>query len=504
MKELSLLLSSLDRYELFGDNSGVVKDIQDDSTKVSEGSMFVAKRGVRVDSHRFISQAVRSGASVIVGEKPPTEFDLASDCLIYVKVKDSREALGRLASAFYDYPSENLVVIGVTGTDGKTTTANGIYFLLNGVGIETGLISTVGVRIGEHLYDTGRLTTPAVLDVQKFLAEMVQYGCKYVVLETSSHALDQGRVAGVKFRFGVLTNITPHEHIDYHGSMKDYMAAKAKLFKNIDVAVLNRDDESFDYMSQVVGQGCRIVSYSLSPTSISDYYVNAISRKNRSMNLRIRGEGGVFDSTVKLFGEHNAANVLAAVATVRQLGVPWDAIISSLPELPLPKGRLQRVENNKGFEIYIDYAHTPNGLENVLKALGKEKGKHKLIVITGAEGERDVAKRAMMGEIAAKFSNLSILTSVDPGNEDERKIIKDISTGIRRVNNKNHTSYEISDRGEAISFAIQNLARQGDIVVICGKGHEKYIDYNGVDYLWSDEEAVKTALDGGVFRIKRG
>lgn len=504
MKELSLLLSSLDRYELFGENSEVVKDIQDDSTKVSKGSMFVAKRGARVDSHRFIPQAVRSGASVIVGERSPTEFDLASDRLIYVKVEDSRETLGRMASAFYNYPSEKLVVIGVTGTDGKTTTANSIYFLLNGVGLETGLISTVGVRIGEHLYDTGRLTTPAVLDVQKFLAEMIQHGCKYVVLETSSHALDQKRVAGVKFRFGVLTNITPHEHIDYHGTMKDYMAAKAKLFENVDVAVLNRDDESFGYMSRAVAQGCRIVGYSVSPTSVSDYYADVFNQKNRGMSLRIRGEGKVFDSTVKLFGEHNAANILAAVVTVRQLGVPWEAIRSSLPEILLPKGRLQRVENDKGCEIYIDYAHTPNGLESVLKALSKEKGKCRLIVITGAEGERDVAKRALMGKIAAKFSDFSILTSVDPGNEDERKIIRDISTGVRGVNNKNHTSYEIPDRGEAISFAIQSLARQGDIVVICGKGHEKYIDYNGIDYLWSDEEAVKTALDGGVFRIKRG
>lgn len=392
-------------------------------------------------------------------------------------------------SILYSFPSKNLKVIGVTGTDGKTTTVNLIYHLLKRADLEISMISSVNAIIGKKEYDTGfHVTTPDPLDIQKYLAEMVKAGSKYAVIEVTSHALDQHRVSGVDFFIAVITNIT-HEHLDYHKTSQNYLRSKAKLFKNVEYSVLNKDDSSFPYLQDLAGG--EIVTYGIKQKA-----------QIRAENIETSSEGTTFDITsherkisvsTSLIGQFNVYNILASVSVAKILGLNEESIARSLKIFEAVPGRMEKINTKRDFSIFIDFAHTPNALENVLR-LTKGMSKGRIIVCFGAASERDSEKRPVMGKIAAKLADLVILTNEDPRFEDPNKILTDIAGGVVKGGGVlNKSFWMIEDRQKAIKFAIEK-AKPRDIVLVLGKGHEKSISIKGKEYPWSDKEAVVQAL----------
>lgn len=512
MKLLNLL-KPLDSYKIYGSKNIDIRSIVDDSRKVKKGDLFVAVKGLNVNAHAFITGAVSSGAVAIIGEKTPNKSWLKEST--YIKVPNSRRALSLLASAWYKYPSKKMKMIGVTGTDGKTTTANLIYWILNKAGKKVGLVTSISAKIGKKELDTGfHVTNPEPLRLQKFLGKMVERDCEYAVLEVTSHGLDQERVAGIDFDVGVLTNIT-HEHLDYHKNFTNYLWAKSKLFERVKkAAVLNEDDDWFLSINCVVPDEADVITYALKKQA--DITANSLKYVNKDMEFDVVCEDGTFRVKTKLLGDYNVLNILAAIGVAKVFGVKEEVVVKALDSFPQPKGRLDKVETDKGFEVYIDFAHTPNALDSVLNFLNVRK-KGKLISVFGSAGERDVVKRAQMGGISARLADVSIFTAEDPRSEDVSKIIDEMVKAACKAGGVEFTVKEagemkakdgnffvrIPERGDAIAFAIQKLAKKGDTVVICGKGHEKSMAYDGVEYSWSDHQAVKIALKGGVKRILR-
>ncbi|MGB6882342.1 MAG: UDP-N-acetylmuramoyl-L-alanyl-D-glutamate--2,6-diaminopimelate ligase [Microgenomates group bacterium] len=493
-KYLVKLLDGLKDYELFGRKGLLITGISDDSRKVKKGSLFIAIKGLNVDAHKYIPEAISSGAVVVVGEKKP--FKSWLDKITYVKVPGSRQALGLLASAWHNYPSKKLKIIGVTGTDGKTTTANIIYWVLNKSGKKTGLVSTVSAKVGRLEYDTGlHVTNPEPIQLQKFLSEMVKKNCEYAVLEVTSHGLDQERVAGIDFAIAVLTNIT-HEHIDYHKTYARYLKTKAILFKKSKTAILNKEDLSYKRIKKLLDPKTKLLSYS-------------------SKTLK----GNIKKAVDKRFPEpYNKFNAAASVAVAQELGIKDLKIIKAIRTFPKIPGRMEEIKNNKGVKIFVDFAHTPNALKNALQALkdSKKKGT-RLIAVFGCAGERDIEKRSIMPRISSRLADISVFTAEDPRSEKINHILDEMAkTAIAEraiefsskdpsnIQNRNKNFFvRVPERGEAIAFAIQKLAKKEDIVVIYGKGHEKSMAYNGIEYPWSDHKAVKIALRGGVKKIER-
>lgn len=388
--------------------------------------------------------------------------------------------LAVLANVKNGFPSRKLKVIGVTGTDGKTTTVNMIYKILSDSGKKVAMISTVNAMIGGKAYETGfHVTSPNPSDIQKFLKMAVKNGDEYLILETTSHALDQFRVWGVKYDIAVVTNIT-HEHLDYHKTWENYFKAKSKLVKNAKVAIINRDEKHFDRLATLAGG--KVVSFGLHKTA------NFNPQK--------------FPIKLSVPGEFNVMNALAAAAVGVQVGVDSKLIKQSLLEFRTPKGRLEKIENDRGLHIYVDFAHTPNGLEKAITALksshkqsfSSSKG-GKMISIFGAEGYRDQEKRGMMGEVSVKNADYSIITDVDSRGLIE-SINKMILKGVEKAGGKvGENVFVENDREKAIDLAINTLAKKGDIVGIFGKGHELTMDTTGRgDTPWSDYKAVEKAL----------
>lgn len=441
-----------------------IKGITDDSRKVKSGYIFVAIKGITVDGHDYIYDAIEKGAKIIVGEQ-----DLDLEGVIYKKVKDSRLELGLLASKFYKEPSKKLKIIGVTGTDGKTTTANIIYHILKTARKKVGLISTINAKIGDKEYDTGfHVTSPESVMLQELLAKMVEAGCEYAVLEVTSHGLDQKRFAGVNFEVGVLTNIT-HEHLDYHKTMKNYIAAKGKLFTEVKYAVLNGKNKSSSYILPFVNKKAETFLY---------YF----EKLNKPLKVAVSNR----------FPEsYNQENATAAIATTRILGVNRKEMLLAIKTFPQLSGRMEEVKNDKNIKIYIDFAHTPSALESVLKEISSKKKVGKLIAIFGCASERDVEKRPLMAEISTRLADVSVFTAEDPRNEDINDIFNDMEEGVI---NKQAVIYKIADRQEAINFAINEIAEKEDTIVICGKGHEKSMNIGGIEIPWSDKAAVERTL----------
>lgn len=498
MKKLKTLLAGISDYKVFGSSEVSVSGVTDDSRKVVRGGLFVAISGANFDAHEFIPEVVSKGTEVVVGEKKPNKSWLNK--ITYVKIPNSRRALSHLASAWYGYPSRNLKIIGVTGTDGKTTTAGLIYWILNRAAGRAGLVSSISAKIGKRELDTGfHVTSPEPLALQKFLTKMVQKNCKFAVLEVTSHGLDQERVAGIDFEVAVLTNIT-HEHLDYHKTWREYRDAKVKLFKASKVSVLNYDDDSFSYISKIIGKEKKVISYGVKEKA--DYVAKDIEDTVQGTKFTSFSNGKSYTISTNLHGDYNVYNTLAAISVASQLKIPWKKIQSAVSSFKTPIGRLDEIKNRKGFKIYVDFAHTPNALDAVLNLL-KTKKQGRLIAVFGSAGERDVGKRAQMGEISAKSADVSIFTAEDPRSEDVNKIIDKMAEGVKKGGAGERIFYKIPERGEAIAFAVQKLAKKDDIIVICGKGHEKSMAYNGVEYPWSDHEAVKAALKGGVKKINR-
>lgn len=376
-----------------------------------------------------------------------------------------------IANAKYKFPSRGLTVIGVTGTDGKTTTVNMIYQILKAARFKVSMISTINAVIGNKEYDTGfHVTNLSPMMLQKYIAIAKKSGSKYLVLEVTSHGLDQKRVWGIKFDIGVITNIT-HEHLDYHKTMSNYIKAKSKLIKNVKYAILNKEDSNFKKLSKKTSG--KVISFG----------------KKRDADVNIHNT----PIKLKIAGDYNILNGLAASAVCSQLGVSKQTIISTLSKFGSLPGRMEEVKNNKGLKIVIDFAHTPHALEEALESL-KKQNKGKLIAVFGAAAERDVKKRPVMGAIAAKLADITILTDEDPRYEDSNKIIDEIEYGAVAHGAKlSKTLFREPDRLEAIKLAVK-LAKRGDTIGIFGKGHEKTMNYKGVEKSWSEKQAVVKAL----------
>lgn len=374
---------------------------------------------------------------------------------------------GILAFIYYKNPSKDLRIIGVTGTDGKTTTSNLIYQILSDAGFKTGIVSTVNAKIGKKEIDTGfHVTNPGPFQLQNILKEMKETGCEYVVLEVTSHGLDQHRNFGIKFDIGVLTNIT-HEHLDYHKTFKNYVKAKAILFKNSKVCIINKD--YFNFFKKYIKKDQKVILY---------------DKKSLSGNL-------LKVIHTKFEEEYNTLNAITAIHIAKEIGIKDSKISKAIESFNGVEGRMQEINNNRGLKIIVDFAHTPNALENLLKELKKQKTKSsRLITVFGCAGERDVQKRPMMAKISSEIADISIFTAEDPRHEDVNEIIKQMEDGIK---NKKAKVYKIPDRLEAIKYAI-SLAKTSDTVVICGKGHERSMNFNGVEVPWADEIAIKKVL----------
>jgi UDP-N-acetylmuramoyl-L-alanyl-D-glutamate--2,6-diaminopimelate ligase len=476
-------------------NEVEITDIHFDSRKVSAGSLFVALTGGSADGHDYIPAAIANGAAAVVGT-----MDL-SLTVPYIKVKDSREALAYLAASFNDHPGRKLTVVGVTGTDGKTTTSNLLFQILKIAGIKAGLVSTVNAVIGDEVIDTGfHVTTPEATEVQQLLAKMVRAGLTHVILETTSHGLAQHRVTGCEFDVAVVTNIT-HEHLDYHGSYEGYRSAKARLFAllnetkekafgNPRLAVLNADDEVYSYLNEFVkGNKC---SYSIKGSG--NVNASSIRYSPSGTDFVVEVNKAIVSVHCNLPGAFNVSNCLAAfTAAVEGLGIDAEAAARGIAELPGVSGRMEWIDLGQPFSAIVDFAHTPNALLRAIET-ARQMTHGRVIAIFGSAGLRDRQKRRMMAETSVKMADITILTAEDPRTESLDDILAEMADeAVKAGGVEGQTFYRVPDRGEAIRLGVK-LAQPGDLVMPCGKGHEQSMCFGTVEYAWDDRIALRAAL----------
>jgi len=475
----------------------LVNGISIDSRAVKPGHLFVAMAGGTVDGHDYIQKAIDNGAVAIVGER-----DISGLPVPYVRLENTRRALTWIAGAFHDWPSHRLTVIGVTGTDGKTTTTNLIYRILLAANLKAGMISTVNAVIGDEVLDTGfHVTTPDAHDVQRYLAKMVDSGLTNVVLETTSHGWAQHRVDACEFDIGVVTNIT-HEHMNEHGSYENYRAAKARMFSSLEItqekpqgnprlAVINRDDlKSFDFLNDFIK--VKKLNYGLG----EDANVRAVDIDYSPSGIHFTAQSSDFllDVTSRLVGAYNVSNCLAALtAAVYGVGVDPEIAAQGISSLEGIPGRMERIDLGQNFTAIVDFAHTPNALHVALGA-GRTISNGRVISVFGSAGLRDREKRRMMAETSAELADLTVLTAEDPRTESLDGILEEMAAGARSKGGiEGETFWRVPDRGEAIRFALK-LARPGDIVLSCGKGHEQSMCFGEREHLWDDRIAMRAAL----------
>lgn len=474
-----------------------ISGITIDSRAVKPGDLFVAMRGRDADGHDYIQKAIENGAAAIVGDRERSGFSVP-----YLRLENSRHALTWLAAAFHAFPARKLTVIGVTGTDGKTTTSNLIYKILLAAGLKAGMISTVNAVIGDEVLDTGfHVTTPDAHDVQRYLAKMVDAGLTHVVLETTSHGWSQHRVDACEFDIGVVTNIT-HEHLDEHGSYEAYRAAKARLFESLEwtrekpqgnprLGVINRDDEkSFAFLNDHIK--VNRINYGLG----KEADVRAVDIQYDPAGIRFMAQSKGFRVAVSsnLVGAYNVSNCLAALtAAVHGLGIDPQVAAQGIAALDGIPGRMERIDMGQNFTAIVDFAHTPNALRSALEA-GRTMTKGRVIAVFGSAGLRDKEKRRMMAETSAELADVTVLTAEDPRTESLDGILEEMAAGaVSRGGMEGETFWCVADRGEAIRFALR-LAREGDIVLSCGKGHEQSMCFGRTEYQWDDRTAMRAAL----------
>jgi len=468
---------------IHGDSQLAIAGITQDSRAVKRFGLYVAVSGTQVDGHSFIDSAIENGAVAIVCEKLPAEL---REGVTYVQVKQSQKAIGQIAANFYDHPSQKLKLIGVTGTNGKTSVATGLYDLYTRMGYRCGLISTVENRVGSLVLETIH-TTPDAVNLQATLARMVEARVSYCFMEVSSHALDQERVAGTRFVGGIFTNIT-HDHLDYHKTFNNYVAAKKRLFDLLPAdafALYNADDRQGEVM--VSATRARKVGFALK--KLSDFKGRVVENSLHGLVLEMDGQ-----ETATLFtGAFNAYNLLSIYGAACLLGQDKMHVLTTLSTLTPPRGRFQKISAGKHFPLgIVDYAHTPDALENVLKTLLEcQEGAGKLWCIVGCGGDRDTNKRPVMGKIATRYADQCIFTSDNPRSEDPETIIHQMKEGLTRLEQGKVIS--IPDRKEAIRLAFQ-LAGANDAVLVAGKGHETYQEVKGVRLPFDDAQQVREAL----------
>lgn len=483
MKLLSDLLNGISLEEIVGSTHVAVTQITNDSRKVRPQGLFCAIRGGVADGHQYLPEVGAHGVSVMVVEEFP---EVLVPKVTYVRVLNSREAWARIACAFYDHPSREMKVVGVTGTNGKTTVATLLYRLFQGMGYTTGLISTVEIRIGKELVPATH-TTPDAAALQATLREMAGRGVRYCFMEVSSHALDQDRTAGLHFAGGIFTNIT-HDHLDYHGSFDAYILAKKRLFDSLHpdaFALVNRDDRH----GLTMLHHCKASQRTFGLRSVADYHAKLLDNSFEGLHLSIDGR----EIHSPLMGRFNASNLLAAYGAAMEMGAQSLHVLTTLSTLKSAEGRFEYLRSRNQITGVVDYAHTPDALENVLETLNDllQEGQ-RILTVVGCGGDRDTAKRPEMARIGARWSSKLLLTSDNPRTEDPQAIIEDMRAGLNPDGLAK--TLAIADRREAIRTAFQ-LAAPGDVVLVAGKGHEKYQEIAGERFPFDDFEEVRNALN---------
>ncbi|MGB0882143.1 MAG: UDP-N-acetylmuramoyl-L-alanyl-D-glutamate--2,6-diaminopimelate ligase [Vicingaceae bacterium] len=469
--------------EVIGSTQVAIEKICFDSREIEKFSLFIAVSGTQVDGHQFIAKGIAGGAVAIVCEKIPEQIN---DEVTYIRVQNSSAALGVIAANFYDNPASEIQLVGVTGTNGKTTTATLLHDLYTQLGHKSGLLSTVVNKIGTQEIDSTH-TTPDAIQLNALLRYMITEGCEYCFMEVSSHAIHQNRIAGLDFTGGVFTNIT-HDHLDYHKTFDEYLKAKKTFFDCLGenaFALVNKDDKN----GMVMMQNTKAQKNTYALKSMSDYSCKVIESDFSGMLLNIDGS----EVWTKLIGKFNAYNLLAIYSTAVLLGQDKLTVLTAISNLVSVDGRFQYVKSQNNIAGIVDYAHTPDAIKNVLKTINDIRtGNEKVITLVGCGGDRDVEKRPIMAQIACEFSDKIILTSDNPRSENPDEIIKDMRQGVDGVHfNK---VLAISNREEAIRTAC-SLANDGDIILVAGKGHEKYQEINGEKLPFDDMEILSQTFE---------
>ena len=477
--KLEEILNGINTTEILGETSREISGIHIDSRKVESGDMFVAIKGTQTDGHAYISKAIEKGASTIICENLPEEID---NNTTYIKVGDTEDAIGKLATTFYGNPTSKLELIGVTGTNGKTTIATLLYNMFRQFGYKVGLISTVCNYIDGEAIPTEH-TTPDSITLNKLLGRMADEGCKYAFMEVSSHAVAQKRIGGLKFAGGIFTNLT-RDHLDYHQTVENYLKAKKAFFDNLPksaFALTNLDDKNGLVMVQ--NTRAKVCTYSL--RSLSEFKGKVLEDGFEGMLLDINN----IEVNVQFIGRFNASNLLAVYGAACLLGKKVEDVLLALSTLQPVSGRFDALRSPKGYSAIVDYAHTPDALVNVLNTIQEVlKGKGNIITVVGAGGNRDKGKRPIMAQEATKQSNKVIITSDNPRFEEPQDIINDMLSGLNKEDMRKVIS--IIDRKEAIKTACM-LAQPGDAILVAGKGHESYQEIKGVKYHFDDKEVIK-------------
>jgi UDP-N-acetylmuramoyl-L-alanyl-D-glutamate--2,6-diaminopimelate ligase len=482
MAELRKLLTKV-VYRHTGNDQCDIRTIQIDSRQVKSGDLFVAVRGSLADGHAFIDAAIQNGARAILCEDIPSKV---VDGITYVMVEDSKLAAAELVQAYYDYPQQGMKIVGITGTNGKTTVATICWQMFRELQIKCGLFSTVHVKVNDDELPATH-TTPDIIQLYRVLSEMREAGCEYVFMEVSSHALDQNRTAGIAFETAVFTNVS-RDHLDYHGDFKSYLDAKKKLFDHLDaeaLAVICADDKHADYMVQ--NCKARICKYALTRTA--ELKGRILENSLDGLLMRI-GKQEVF---FRMGGRYNALNLLAALAVGEEFALDRERLLESLSMVRGAEGRFETIKSKKGVYAIVDYAHSPDALDKLLKNVNSMiPAGRKCISVVGCGGDRDRGKRPLMGGIAARLSDLTILTSDNPRSEDPELIIEEMFGGIQ--DEQRNKVFRVASREDAIKLAT-TLAKQGDIIVVAGKGHEKYQEIKGEKFPFDDKMILRSYLD---------
>ncbi len=482
MKLLKDILYKAGLIEVIGSTNVAIMSISFDSRKIEKDSLFIATKGTQSDGHQYINDTILKGAIAVLCEAIPSDIN---EKITYIKVKDTTIALGIIASNFYDNPSESIKLVGITGTNGKTTTATLLFNLFKKLGYKVGLLSTVKNQIHNDIIPATH-TTPDAIQLNAMLRLMLDKGCTHCFMEVSSHAIVQNRITGVHFVGGVFSNIT-HDHLDYHKTFEEYIKAKKKFFDLLGsdaFALTNVDDAN----GNVMLQNTKAIKKTYSLRSMADFKCKIVENHFSGLLLNIDNN----EVWTKLIGSFNAYNLLAVYATAVLLKEDKTNILTTLSSLDSVEGRFQYIRTENGIIGIVDYAHTPDALINVLKTISDIRtGNEQVITVVGCGGDRDSAKRPLMAKIACDMSNKVIITSDNPRSEDPETIIKQMQVGIDAVNNKKTIS--ITDRNEAIKTAC-SYAKQGDIILVAGKGHEKYQEIKGVKHAFDDLLVLKENL----------
>ena len=481
MKAVREILYKVNINKVIGDTGTLIRNVVSDSREVIEKDLYIAIDGVNVNGHKFINSAIKKGAICIVCEVLPEKLH---EGILYVLVKSTRESVGIISSNYFSNPSSKLKLIGITGTNGKTTIATLLYSLYKTAGLKAGLISTVINYVDGKEIDSTQ-TTPDSLTINKLLYQMVEEGIQYCFMEVSSHGIEQSRISGLEFAGGIFSNLT-HDHLDYHNSFDDYRDVKKDFFDNLPntaFSLINKDDKNGKYMVQ--NTKSRIFTYGLK--TYADYKIKILEFSLEGMLLKINES----EFWSNLSGKFNAYNLLAVFSTASILGMPFSETLQLMSMLKNVKGRFEYLKLNNITAI-VDYAHTPDALKNIINSINEIKtNKESLITIIGCGGNRDKSKRPVMGDIASSLSSKVIFTSDNPRNESPEKIIQDMVSGVKPLNSVKTIS--IANRKEAIKTACQ-LAKSNDIILIAGKGHEKFQEINNKKHLFDDYKVVKECL----------